>query len=48
MCNQIRKEQIMTDIHIQKISNGYTVYSVGETKYYKTKEEVLKAIKEML
>ncbi len=38
----------MTDISINEISNGYTVYFIAETRYYKTKEEVLERINEIL
>lgn len=38
----------MVDINIHEIQNGYTIYFVGKTEYYKTKKEVLKKIEELL
>ena len=36
------------EIRIDEIENGYTVYCVGKTTFCKTKEEVIKKVKEIM
>lgn len=38
----------MDAITLQKIENGYTIYSHGKTTFCKTKEEVIEKIKSMI
>lgn len=36
------------EIRINEIENGYVLYSVGKTTFCKTKEEVIKKVKELM
>lgn len=46
--NNIKKDDIMKEIRIEEIENGYTIYSNCKTHFVSSKEEVIEFIQKNL